>query len=224
MTGWLGTGIPTFLYATSQMHIESAVAGMINSMTPLFTLAVGMIWFYFTPRWINVAGILIGLLGAFGLMLTGKNVHDAVFDMYVILLILAPLCYGFNINLIKSKLTGYSGLLITSFGFLFIGPVAILHLVFSDYSYIENVHSIIQPLIFIFILAAFGTVLALIIFNSLIKHTTPIFSSSVTYIIPVFAIMWGIFDGEKITVVHIVGIISILVGVYLVNRNNIVKG
>ena len=118
----------------------------------------------------------------------------------------------------KAKLTHLNGIEITSLAVLFIGPVASIYLLFSDYSSVALSNEKWSSLVYIFLLAAFGSVLALIIFNHMIRFTSAVFAASVTYIIPVFAIIWGEFDGENIGLRQMIWIVLILVGVYLVNK------
>lgn len=221
ISGFLGTAIPAVLFTTAQTRISSSLAGILNSLTPFFTLLVGLILYKVKFRWFSFLGVLVGLVGAAGLVIRdGSDIFHNI-NIYAVLVVLATLFYGININEIKSKLGHMSGLEITSLAMLLIGPVAAIYLAVSDYSYITFNRDILLSLFFVFLLALFSSVLALIVFNSLIPHTSAVFASSVTYIIPVFAIFWGIFDGETLTPWQLIWTFLILLGVYLVNRNNV---
>jgi len=218
IVGILGFAIPAFLFTKAETRISSSLAGMLNSLTPLFTLIVGLTLYKCRTRWISIAGVLTGLIGATGLvlqdgfgMLKGINGH-------ALLVVLATLSYGTNINEIKYKLQDLNSLQITSLSLLFVGPVAGIYLLFSNLdSNIRTEDSFIN-LGLIAILALFGSVIAVLLFNHLLKFTSTLFASSVTYIIPIFAILWGISDGESIRAIQLIWIGVILLGVYLVNR------
>jgi drug/metabolite transporter (DMT)-like permease len=222
-SGTIGSLIPAILFATSEMRIDSALAGTLNSLTPLFTLVIGLLLFKQKTHWFNVVGVFIGLAGALGLILSstdGKMQGDV---FYASLVVLATLLYGVNINFVKHFFKGITALDITVMSFFFIGiPVLIYTLFFTPV-----IHKLAtQPeswksLGFIAILAIAGTGLALIIYNYLIKLTTAVFASSVTYFIPGVAIMWGVLDGEKLSPFFFVWFLVILTGVFLVNAKSL---
>ena len=218
IVGFLGIGIPALLFTTAQTYIDSSLAGMLNSMTPFFTLLVGLIFYKTKLRIFRIAGVLIGLIGAAGLIINDfANLLGSI-NWYAAIVLLATLCYGISINEIKARLSHLNGIEITSLAVLFIGPVASVYLLFSDYSSVLQNSEKWSSLVYIFLLAAFSSVFALIIFNHMIRYTSAVFASSVTYIIPVFAIIWGEFDGENIGLRQLSWIVLILVGVYLVNK------
>lgn len=215
--GVVGNLIPAYLFAGAQTQIASALAGMLNSLTPLFTFIIGILLFKAKTKPLNVVGIFIGLLGASGLifqdaahMFTGNN-------WFALLIALATLCYSLNVNIIKAKLGNLSGLAITSLSFLFVGPMAGISLLFTDFSKVTETPDYVLNFIYIAILAIVGSAFALVIMNTLIRYSTAIFVSSVTYIIPIFAIIWGVADGETINLLDLIAIGIVLVGVYLVN-------
>lgn len=218
IVGFIGTAIPALLFTTAQVHISSALAGMLNSLTPFFTLVIGLVLYKAKYKWINILGVLIGFIGALGLMGVQSLQFFKGFNIYAVPIVIATLCYGINVNEIKTKLHHMSSFEITSLAFFFIGPVAIVLLLFSDFSGVTATDGYITNLLFIFLLSLFGTVLALLIFNVLIKYTTSVFASSVTYIIPIFAILWGVLDKEVISLQQVLSISVILFGVYLVNK------
>lgn len=220
--GFIGSGAPAFLFTKAQTQVDSSMAGILNSLTPLFTLIIGLIFYKSTAKLINAVGIVLGLIGAFGLILQSTNggVIVDTFNYYGLFIIIATICYGINVNQVRYKIKGLTGLELTSLAFMFIGPLAGIYLLFSDFSNALTTSDYLLNLGFIAILAVVGTVLALVIFNTLIQHTSAIFGSSVTYIIPVFAIMWGLFDGETLSILQFFWIALIIAGVYLVNKKD----
>jgi len=218
IVGWLGNGIPYILFPLAVSKIDSSLVGIANSMVPLFTLIVGLIWFQLKPGLFQIVGIAIGLLGAFFLVkpATGFVFHQ---DSYFILFaILATVCYAVSINVIKSKLQHLNSLAITNLSLLTVGPIMLVALFFSDFSEVmlQNNYAI-TALGFIAILGIVGSSLAVVAFNYLIKISSTLFSSSVTYAIPIVAILWGWIDGETIGLKHFIGVGCILIGIYLVN-------
>ncbi len=222
IVGFIGNGLPAFLFTKAQTQIDSAIAGILNSLTPLFTLLIGLILYRSQVKLINIVGIFLGLFGAIGLVYKGPGELIYRTNWYAIFIVVATLCYGISVNEIKYKLHDMDGVTIASLGFFLVGPFAGLSLLFTDFSHALSTPDYLQNLGFIAILALFSSAVAIAIFNILIKHTTAIFATSVTYITPIFAIFWGIFDGEKITLDQFLWVAIILVGVYLVNKQKLV--
>lgn len=226
IAGIIGSGFPAFLFAQAQTGIDSSLAGILNSMTPLFTLVVGLSFFSLKVRWFNVAGVLIGLAGAIGLIsISGGRSFQFNFQ-YAILVIIATICYATNVNIIKFKLKNTDAVTITVFSFFTIGlPVLLYLLLFTDFiRQVSTEAGALEGLGYIAILAVFGTGLALVAFNKLVKLASPLFAASVTYLIPVVAVFWGLLDGEKLTTGFIIWMAMILTGIFLVNKKKILPG
>ena len=222
ISGVIGSLIPSFMFAIAQTQISSFLAGTLNSLTPLFTLFMGLAFFNLKAKWFNVIGVFIGLIGAIGLIYASSgNLGFVVNIKYSFLIIIAAICYAFNVNFIKVYLKQLDSLTITALTFFYIGiPSLIYVLIFSDIpSKILHEDSAITGLGYISLLSVFGTGIALIAFNKLIKMSSPIFASSVTYIIPIVAILWGILDGEIFKLVYLIWFALILSGVLLVNTS-----
>lgn len=222
IVGFIGSVIPAFLFTKAQTQVDSSLAGILNSITPLFTLVIGLLFYKSTAKLINAVGILLGLTGALGLITystNGGNILDNI-NYYGLFIVIATICYGINVNQVKYKIKGLNGLELTSMAFMFAGPFAGIYLLFTDFSFTFSTNDYILDLAYIAILAVIGTVLALVIFNTLIQQTSALFGASVTYFIPVFAIMWGLFDGEKLSVIQFLWIGLIFTGVYLVNKRS----
>lgn len=222
ISGVVGSLIPAFLFAIAQTGIDSATAGLLNSLTPLFTLIIGYLLFGLATGAKNILGVLVGLAGAIGLMtVSGGNSFSFNFQ-YSSLIILATICYAINVNLIKAKLKHISALHITAIAFFIAGIIATIILfgftpVLDAFS---NNPGAWKGLFFIALLAVIGTASAMIAFNYLIKISSPILASSVTYLIPLVAMMWGFTDGEYFSVWHFAWIVMIIGGVILVNTKN----
>lgn len=219
LVGCLGNLFPAYLFSLAGSKLDSGVSGALNSTTPLFTLIVGGLFFGNKITSKQTAGIILGFVGALLLILAGTK--GLAFNWYALYVILATVFYGLNLNITKKHLTGLnlSPFLITSFIFMTIGPVALVVLFSGDF--IEKVQrpEALQPLFYTIILGVMGSAIAMVLFNRLIQMTSAVLASSVTYLIPIVAILWGILDGETIQIQHFLGMGIILVGVYLVNKS-----
>lgn len=217
--GVIGNLIPAFLFTKAETGLSSSLTGALNSLTPLFTLLVGVILYRQKTGWMNVLGIIIGFVGATGLTMVGKEkgMNDEL--LFIFYVVMATVCYALSVNIIKQYLSGVDSLTATVWALLFIGPVAGCYLFTTDFvERLTTVPGAWQSMGYTSILAIFGTALSVIVFNTLIKNTNTLFASSVTYLIPIVAMGWGIFDNEAVSVWHFAWIGLILLGVYLVNK------
>ena len=215
LTATLGTFIPAFLFAVAQTQIDSTVSSILNSLTPLNTLIFGVFAFGLTFRRPQVFGVVIGLIGTFLLIINGAMHHPEQNYYYAILIIIASVCYAINVNLIKKYLSDLSPLSITTGNFLVLLLPALVVLFFSGFFEVIEVESVQHSLLFILILGVVGTGIANIIFFKTIQISSPVFATSVTYLIPVVAFGWGLFDNEMLTPIQFLGAFIILFGVYL---------
>jgi len=220
---FIGNGIPAYLFALGQTHISSTLAGLLNSITPIATLIVGYLIFKTQYHKINFVGLFLGMIGAVGLILSANGqVDGSLFGS--LLIVLAGIMYAFNLNIIKHKLVEVHAIAITSLSFLMTLPAAIALLTFEGFGpKSADIPFFNASLLAIFVLALFSSAIAVIGFNMLVKHTSAVFASTVTYVIPVFAIMWGTLDGESIQLSQILWMIVIIGGIYLVTYKGKVK-
>ena len=219
---FFGNGIPAFLFTKAQTQLDSSLVGILNSLVPLFTLLLGVYFFRTKPSKINIVGIIIGLCGA--IVLTYSTMGDGLeINNYIFLVILATVMYAISINVIKKYLQDIDALSVTALAFLILGPLSAIYIFNTDFLSLSNSAEGIEALLYIVLLAVVGTSLAVVMFNQLISRSSAIFASSVTYLIPIIAIFWGIFDGEKVTLTHLLSVVIILGGVYLVNKKSPTK-
>ena len=219
LMGTVGIGLPIFCFAFAVKHISSSLSGIINSLSPLFAMLTGFLfWSVAAPRQ-KVLGIMIGFGGALILVFGGHGFDLRGDAGFVLLPVLATLCYGLNANYVKQNFQSVNSLSLSILSVAFIGIPAIIILCFSGaLSAMHSPHAL-PALGCIALLGAFGTVLAYILYYRLIQHSGPLFAASVTYLIPVVAIGWGIWDGETLTIYHFAGLALILAGVYFVSLN-----
>jgi drug/metabolite transporter (DMT)-like permease len=219
-TALSGTFIPGFLFAFAISNIDSSIVSILNSLTPFNTLIFGALVFGFAFKKKQFIGILIGLLGTLILILKGANLHPNQNYWYALLIIIASVGYAFNANLVKKYLFDLDALAITTGNFLLLFIPAMIVLCFTDFFIsFEVTQTKLMSLGYIGILSIVGTGIAKTIYNKLVQISDPIFSASVTYLIPMVAIFWGIIDGETLSLVQILGGVIILFGVFLVNKS-----
>lgn len=218
LTSLLGTFIPAFLFAIAQTQIDSSVSAILNSLTPLNTLVFGALVFGISFQKRQAWGVLIGLLGSLLLVFNGAINHPGQNYYYAILIIIASICYALNVNLIKRFLYDLSPLSITTGNFAVLFLPALFILFFSGFSGVIHLEKVQHSLIFIMILGVVGTGIANIIFFRIVQMSSPVFATSVTYLIPIVAFFWGLLDNEMLTPVQFIGAFIILIGVYLSSK------
>ncbi len=223
--GTFGNLLPAYLFTSAQTELPSAIAGMLNSLTPLFTMMIAVLLFKTSISRNQLIGLVIGFIGASLIISDGGNLANVFTGETAISIsgcgkvALATLFYGLSVNILRNKLLEVKATTIAAIALAMVMPFAFFALIGSDVPTIllEN-PSGLKSMFAVVVLAVIGTAAALAIFNALIKSTDALTASSVTYIIPLFAAMWGFVDGEELTVWHIIGGMVILLGVALVKR------
>ena len=218
LTGFFGTFFPSYLFAFAEMVIDSSVAAVLNGMTPLFTLILGLLFFNSSFKWMKIVGVLVGFGGTLVLVSNEFTMRSGLSSWYAFLVVAATLCYSINVNLIKHKLQGVPALAIALGNFIAIVIPAFVVLLFVDFPWTKIISSseVSSSIGYILILSLFGTALAKVMFNELVSISTAVFSISITYLLPIVAIAWGILDGEQFTLIQWLGCALILLGVYLI--------
>ena len=219
ISAFVGSFFPAFLFAFAEKEIDSAVASIINSIVPLNTVVIGMVLFNIRSTKRQIIGVLIGLAGTYMLIMSGINLNPDQNYLYSGFVILCSFLYALNVNIIKKYLQHLSALTITVGHFAVIIIPAVIVFYFSDFDVnsLKNQETI-DSIIYVLILAVFGTALAKILFNKLIKISSPVFASSVTYSMLIVSIFWGIVDGEKFSIYQLIATIIIILGVILTNK------
>ena len=216
--GMCGNFIPAFLFTAAQTGISSSLTGMLNSLVPFCTLILGILFFNAKAERNKILGIAIGLIGAIGLLIPARFSDLGTNINYGGYVVIATVFYGTSVNLIRKYAGNYHSITTACWAMLMVGPFGGIYLLLSDFSSATHNPLFWSSLGYVSILAIAGTALSVMLFNLLVKNMGTLYSSSVTYLIPIVAIGWGVFDGEVITLRHILSILVILCGVYLVNR------
>ena len=220
ISGILGTFFPAFLFAIAETEIDSAVASILNSLVPLNTILLGFAVFRIASTRRQVLGVIIGFIGTAILILKGAELNPGQNYLYAGFVIGSTIMYALNVNIIKTHLQFVKPLAIAAGNYVVIVVPAILVLLFSGFfsaKTLENPH-FKMSLVFVTILSFFGTALAKVLFNKLIHISTPVFASSVTYLMPIVALTWGVLDGESFTLLQGFATLIILLGVYLSHK------
>jgi len=215
LTAMLGTFVPAFLFAIAQTQIDSSVSAILNSLTPLNTMILGGLAFGLSFKRAQIFGVIIGLIGTFLLIINGAIHHPEQNYYYAILIIIASICYATNVNLIKKYLSDLSPLSISTGNFSVLLIPALIVLFFAGFFDVIAVESVQHSVFYIVILGVVGTGIANILFFKTIQISSPVFATSVTYLIPIVAFSWGLLDNEMLTPVQFLGAFIILAGVYL---------
>ena len=218
LTATLGTFIPAYLFAIAETQIDSSITAILNSLTPLNTLIFGALAFGLNFKKSQIWGVSIGLIGSLLLVFNGAINHPDQNYFYTILVIIASFCYALNVNILKKHLSNLSPLSITTGNFMVLLIPACFILFFSGFFDVFQVQKVQHSIWFIMILGVFGTGIANIIFFKIVQISSPVFATSVTYLIPIVAFFWGLLDNEMLTPVQFVGAFIVLIGVYLSSK------
>lgn len=217
--GFFGNFLPMFLFPIAQTHVSSSLAGIINSMEPVFILVLAYLLFGIRSKFIQVIGAIIGFLGAATLLYFSEAKSDGAQIEFTLLLVLASASYAVSALIIKDKLQHVRSLHVSTGVFTIWMIPSILILVFSgffrDFQFEEETF---QALGYLSILSLVGTAAAIILFYKLIQDTSAVFASTVSYLLPIVAVVWGVIDGEEFTIWYVLGGLLILLGIYLIRE------
>ncbi len=222
ISGFISSFFPPFLFAMAQNEIDSAVASILNSIVPINTVIVGATLFGILSSRRQIIGVFIGLVGTLLLIIASAEFNTNQNYWYSLLIIAATIGYSLNVNIIKKYLNDISALAVTTGNFLFIFLPALITLYFTGF--FETIFSSAEmqrAFFYVAILSLFGTAIAKVLFNKLVQIASPVFASSVTYTMPIVAILWGVVDGESFSIWQLLAAAVILFGVYLGNKKKV---
>ncbi|NNM16024.1 MAG: DMT family transporter [Bacteroidia bacterium] len=219
ITGLCGNGIPAFLFAFAQTVVSSSMAGILNSLTTAFTLVIGVVFFKANKSWLRTLGVFLGLAGAVAMVYLSSQQGIGNLSIYALMIVVATIGYAISVNVIRYKLRDLPSLQITAFAFSVVGLPSILYLFTTDCLDIFINHPMGRiSFLYIALLGILGTATAVILFNHLIKISGAVFATTVTYLIPIVALIWGFVDGESPGYVQLISLGIILTGVYLIHK------
>lgn len=221
MIGYVGTLIPFTFYSIGQTKVSSSTAGIINSLTPILTLVMGVLFFNQTINARKVIGVMLGLSGTIFLVWSATHQLGMANLFYPLLIVSATLFYAFNVNMIAKHLQGVNPVLSTAVAFVStLPPCVIFWLMPGAVINLAGNPQVMLSFFYVSILAILGTVVATALYLQLIQRTSPVYATMVSYLIPISSVLWGTLDGEKLHLGHFIGMGLILGGVYLVQRKS----
>lgn len=220
LSGLMGSFFPAFLFAIAETEIDSAVASILNSLVPLNTILLGFAVFKIASTKRQVLGVIVGFIGTAMLILKGAELNPEQNYLYAGFIILSTVMYAVNVNIIKRYLQDVKPLAIAAGNYSIISIPALIVLFFADFFREETFQhpNFKMSMLYVTILAFFGTALAKVLFAKLVQMATPVFASSVTYLMPIIALFWGVLDGEGFSLMQGLGSLIILVGVFLSHK------
>ena len=220
ISGFLGTFFPVFLFAFAETEIDSAVASILNSLVPLNTILLGFAVFKIASTKRQILGVIIGFIGTSILIGKGAQLNPNQNYLYAGFVVLSALMYGANVNIIKKHLQEVKAIAIATGNFAVIVIPAFIVLLFTNFFSFETFEhpDFKMSMFYVVVLSLFGTAIAKVMFNKLVQMATPVFASSVTYLMPIVAVIWGLMDGEGFSLVQALATLFILTGVYLANK------
>jgi drug/metabolite transporter (DMT)-like permease len=216
LTGILGNLLPAFLFGLAIQKIESSVAGILNSLTPLFVILIGALFFGVKIQSRKIIGVAIGFVGM--LILSVSKGPLSISEIgYTLMILAATILYGLNVNIVGTYLKGLDPVKMAtvSIAFLVIPTSIVLWLHPVSLATAEEKRSVVAAVA----LGILGSAAATIIFYTLIKKAGGLFASLVTYAIPVVAMFWGFLAKEDVGFIQLGCLAIVLVGVYLANRS-----
>ncbi len=218
IVGTCGSFIPAFLFTYAETGISSGYAGMLNSFTPIFALIIGFVVFKDRLTKIQMSGVVIGAIGVVLLMLSGQDLSIKGNFSHIFAIVIATFLYAVSLNTIKHTLQHLKGLEITSLSFfLILIPSIVISYINGSFSTITTNTHAGEGLIYLGILSVIGTAIAVVLFNQLITMSSVLFASSVTYLIPIIAVIIGLSFGEQINAQQIGSMAIVLLGIFLSN-------
>lgn len=223
IVGFAGSAFPAVLFSIAQTEVSSSVAGVLNSLTPLFVLIQGLLFYGLVLTKEKLIGVILGFAGASFLILFGKDIASDGNQWYGMFIVLGTFCYALSVNTVQKYFQNISAINLSAAAYCLVAPLGLIYLCCSDFVEVMQTHEeAMTSLGAITILSLAGTVIASIIFFKLVQMTSALFASMVAYLIPLVALGFGFFDGEQVTIFHFIGMAMILFGVYITKKEKAV--
>ncbi len=218
LAGFFGNFLPMFLFPIAQTKVSSSLAGIINSLEPIFVLMLGFLIFRIKSKPTQVMGAFIGFLGAATLLYFSEVSTQESQIGFTLLMVFASASYALSALIIKLKLQHVKSIQVSSSVFTFWMIPSLIILLFTDFFNVSFSSDALEALGYLSFLSIFGTAIGIILFYKLIQDTSAVFASTVSYLLPIVAVIWGVIDGEQFNFYYLLGAILILIGIYLIRE------
>lgn len=219
IAGFFGNFLPMFLFPIAQTQVSSSLAGILDSLVPIFVLAFGFLFFRIKTKLTQIIGAVIGFLGAASLIYFSEGNAESSQFSYAMLIILAAASYGLNSLIVKEKIPELDAVKLTAAVYSVWAIPSFFILYYTGL--IQNFEmkpSYVEPMIYMTFLTVFGTAIAMLLYFKLIQITSSVFASTSSYLLPIVAVIWGVLDGERFTMWYVFGAVLILIGIYLIRE------
>ncbi|OLF38657.1 EamA family transporter [Psychrobacter sp. C 20.9] len=219
LVGLFSAALPFVLFSFSAQSVNAGVLAVLNASVPMMSGFIARVFFKDRLSKKQALGLVIGVIGVIILMSeslfgggeSGKGLVEGLLPMGYALL--ACVGYALGANITKNYLYEVSPVAITA-GSLIIGSIIMLPVAFNEFPYGKDIS--IKAWVSVICIGVFSTAIALIFMNQLIKNIGPTRATSITLVIPIFAIILGyLLLGEALNIQAIIGSIVILIGTYL---------
>ena len=222
IAGFFGNFLPMFLFPIAQTQVSSSLAGILDSLVPIFILAFSFLLFGIKSKLTQIIGAIIGFIGATSLIYFSEGNSESSQFSYAMLIVLAAASYAVNSLIVKEKIPELNAVKLTAAVYTFWAiPSGIILYYTGMIQNFEMQSSYVEPLFYMGFLTVFGTAIAMLLYFKLIQNTSAVFASISSYLLPVVAIIWGILDGEKFTFWYIFGGVLIMIGIYLIREKKV---
>lgn len=216
--GMIGNLLPAYLFAKAETQVSSSMAGILNALTPIFTLLVGVMLFKLRMVWTQVLGVCIGFIGTAFVVYTGAQGEFGMMNWYAVFVVLATICYSISTNTLKYYFDAQAVADVTVAQISVIGLPSFVILLCSDLPTVAQQEGFLEALGYLAILAVFGTIIGMWIFNKITQLKSAVFAISVTYLIPFVAVFIGLINQEQIYLGYWIGLLLIVSGVFFINK------
>lgn len=218
VSGLLGSFFPAYLFCIAETRVDSALAGMLNALTPVFVILIGVLFYKLPVSWSKISGVAVALAGSVLLLFAQTGFNRLEHPLYAGMIVLATLCYGWNVNLVKKHLSHVNALDVVAVALVGCSVPSLWILFSTGFPVFSADQGFIISLSAAVVLGIAGTALASVLFYKLIRSAGVVFASMVTYAIPVVAILWGLVFRESLGWAAVGCLLIILAGVYWANR------
>ncbi len=218
LSGLLSMFVPAYLFCMAQVGLSSSIVGVLNALTPAFAFIFGVLLFKQKSKLAQIAGLTIGFVGSALLILINPK-GELTLNGYAFYVVAATVCYGLNVNMVKNYLPNIKAIQLTSVAVSVSGIFALVYLLSTDWLTVLSQNPKGQAsLLAAVTLGVVGTAFAQLVFNYMLRYSTAVFASSITYFIPIVAVMWGVWDGEILSFWHYIGMLCIIGGILILNK------